>query len=103
MLGVIWTLAIAGVVFKSIAGTRKNVLSTFLYLGMGWMGVLLIKPLLANMETAGLYLLLGGGVSYSLGVIFYLMKKLKFAHFIWHLFVLGGTTCHVVAVMRYAN
>jgi len=103
MLITMWTFAAAGIVFKSIAGTRKNVLSTILYVAMGWMGLLMIKPMMANMEHEGLYWLLGGGISYTVGVIFYLMKKLRYTHFIWHLFVLGGTACHVVAVMRFAN
>jgi hemolysin III len=98
-----WTFAAGGIVFKSIAGTRKNILSTILYVAMGWMGILMIKPLMANMEREGLYWLLAGGVSYTVGVIFYLMKKLRYTHFIWHLFVLGGTACHVVTVMRFAN
>lgn len=103
MLTVMWTLAAAGIVFKSIAGTRKNILSTILYVAMGWMGMLMIKPLMANMEREGLYWLLAGGISYTVGVIFYLMKKVPYTHFIWHLFVLGGTACHVVTVMRFAN
>ncbi|MBX2944977.1 MAG: hemolysin III family protein [Cyclobacteriaceae bacterium] len=103
MLAVMWTLAAAGIVFKSITGTRKNILSTILYVAMGWMGMLMIKPLMANMECEGLYWLLAGGISYTVGVIFYLMKKIPYTHFIWHLFVLGGTACHVVTVMRFAN
>ncbi|MBX2970791.1 MAG: hemolysin III family protein [Cyclobacteriaceae bacterium] len=103
MLVGMWTFAAGGIVFKSIAGTRKNILSTILYVAMGWMGILMIKPLIANMEREGLYWLLAGGISYTVGVIFYLMKKLRYTHFIWHLFVLGGTACHVVTVMRFAN
>jgi hemolysin III len=103
MFGVIWALAILGVVIKSIIGARKSLLSALLYVGMGWMGMIMIKPLLENMEREGLYWLLGGGIVYTTGVLFYLMKKLPYSHFIWHLFVLGGSACHVVAVMRYAN
>jgi hemolysin III len=103
MFGVIWALAILGVVIKSIIGARKSLLSALLYVGMGWMGMIMIKPLMENMEREGLYWLLGGGLVYTTGVLFYLMKKLPYSHFIWHLFVLGGSACHVVAVMRYAN
>ncbi|MBX2966929.1 MAG: hemolysin III family protein [Cyclobacteriaceae bacterium] len=103
MLVVMWLLAAAGIVFKSVAGTRKNVLSTILYVAMGWMGILMVKPLINGMEPEGLYWLFGGGVLYTVGVIFYLIKKLPYTHFIWHLFVLGGTACHVVTVMRFAN
>src|SRR5690606_14328994 len=72
LLVVMWTLAVAGIVFKSLAGTRKNILSTILYVAMGWMAVFMIKPLMANMEREGLYWLLAGGISYTVGVIFYL-------------------------------
>ncbi len=103
MLAVMWALAIAGVVFKSVAGTGRNRLSTILYVGMGWMGILMIKPLMEKMPAEGLYWLFGGGLSYTLGVVFYLLKNVRYSHFIWHLFVLGGTGCHVIAVMKYAN
>lgn len=103
LFGLMWALAVFGIVVKSIAGARPSKLSTILYVAMGWMGVLAIKPLWNNMETWGLIWLLAGGLLYSAGVLFYSAKNLKFAHFIWHLFVLGGTACHVIAVMKYAN
>lgn len=103
MFGLMWSFALFGVVTKSIIGARKTKLSTLLYVAMGWMGLLAIKPLWNNMEKWGLIWLLAGGLLYTVGVLFYLAKKWKYMHFIWHLFVLGGTACHVVAVMKYAN
>jgi hemolysin III len=103
IFGLMWSLALLGIVIKSIVGARKSALSTWLYVGMGWMGVMAIKPLWNNMEKWGLIWLLAGGLFYSFGVLFYIAKNWKYTHFIWHLFVLGGTACHVVAVMKYAN
>jgi hemolysin III len=103
MFGLMWSFALFGVVTKSIIGARKTKLSTLLYVAMGWMGLLAIKPLWNNMEKWGLIWLLVGGLLYTAGVLFYLAKNWKYTHFIWHLFVLGGTACHVVAVMKYAN
>ena len=102
MFALMWSFALFGILAKSIAGARKSKLSTFLYVGMGWMGLLAIKPLINNMESWGLLWLLGGGLLYSAGVLFYIQKKMKYSHFIWHLFVLAGTSCHAVAVLKYA-
>jgi len=103
LFGLMWAFALFGIVVKSIVGARPSKLSTILYVAMGWMGILAIKPLWNNMEMWGLIWLLCGGLSYTAGVLFYSAKNLKYAHFIWHLFVLGGTACHVVAVLKYAN
>ncbi len=103
LFAIIWTLALVGVVSKSIQNIGTSRLSIALYLAMGWLGVLAIKPLMANFPTEGLVWLLAGGVMYSLGVIFFAMDhRIRYSHFVWHLFVLAGTTCHVVAVMGYA-
>lgn len=101
MFGLMWSFALFGIVVKSIVGARNSKLSTFLYVAMGWMGLLAIKPLWDNMEGWGLLWLLAGGLFYSVGVLFYSLKN-KYMHFIWHLFVLAGTASHVVAVMKYA-
>jgi hemolysin III len=103
IFGLMWSFALIGIVVKSTIGTRAGKLSTVLYVAMGWMGLLAIKPLWENTEKWGLIWLLAGGLLYTFGVLFYIAKKWKYMHFIWHLFVLGGTACHVVAVMRYAN
>ncbi|MFM8911300.1 MAG: hemolysin III family protein, partial [Flammeovirgaceae bacterium] len=102
LLGVVWVLAMLGVVLKSVAGARSGKLSTSLYLAMGWLAVFAIKPFWLNMPAAGLIWLLAGGLMYSAGVFFFVAEKIRYHHFIWHIFVMMGTACHVVAVMRYA-
>jgi hemolysin III len=103
ILGVVWTLAIAGVVHKALGGIRHRSLSTGLYLGMGWLGVILVKPLLQVMPGWGLFWLAAGGISYTVGVVFFACdRRLRYGHFVWHLFVLAGTACHFIAVLWYA-
>lgn len=80
---------------------RYKRLSLSLYLGLGWLVVIAIKPMLASVETGGLLLLLGGGLLYSLGVIFYVWKKLAYHHAIWHVFVLAGSMLHFFSVLFY--
>lgn len=98
---IIWLLALAGVVFKIFFTGRFRLVSTFLYLGMGWLGVMAIKPMLANLPEPGLWWLLAGGLSYTAGVVFYLWRQLPFHHAVWHLFVLGGSVSHFVAIYFY--
>ena len=102
LFGVIWALAIAGVVLKSTLGMRHARLSTAVYLLMGWMVVVAIRPLWLHMPRAGLLWLLAGGLAYTAGVVFYAAPRRKYAHFLWHLAVLAGTACHLVAVLRYS-
>ena len=104
MLAVIWSLALAGVVFKLVAGARYRKVSVALYVAMGWAALAVIGPLWTHMSAAGLAWLFAGGVAYSTGVVFYLLHdRLRYSHFIWHLFVLAGTACHLVMVLGYAN
>ncbi len=102
LLVVVWVLAILGVVLKSVAGAHSGKLSTGLYLAMGWLAVLAIKPFWLNMPGAGLIWLVVGGAMYSAGVFFFVAERIRYHHFIWHLFVMAGTACHVVAVIGYA-
>ena len=102
LFGMIWGLAIFGVVVKSRGGIRYRRLSTALYLAMGWLVVIAAKPLLLHVPGWGLFWLAAGGVAYTAGVGFYVARQLRYAHFIWHLFVLTGTACHFVAVLNYA-
>ena len=103
LLGVIWSLALAGLLFKAMVGMRYPRVSTVLYVGMGWVALIAIRPLWMHMAAGGLIWLLAGGLAYSLGVVFFVLdEKLRYAHFIWHLFVLAGTTCHFFAVLFYA-
>jgi hemolysin III len=102
MFAVVWGLAVLGVVLKSVGGPGTSRLSTALYLGMGWMAVLAAKPLWNELSGWGIFWLLAGGVMYSGGVIFFVYDhRVRYHHFIWHLFVLAGTACHVVAVLGY--
>ena len=101
LFGVVWGLAVAGVVFKIMHADRFRRLSTLLYLGMGWVGVIAVKPMLAEVPTPALYWLLAGGLSYTLGTAVYVQRDVKFHHAGWHLFVLAGTACHFVAVYGY--
>lgn len=95
---VLWGITIVGVVFKIFFVGRFNVLSTILYLLMGWMAVFVYEPMLQTLPFEGLVLLVGGGLSYSLGVIFFLWDRLPFNHSIWHVFVMGGSFMHFMAV-----
>lgn len=101
MLGIIWTLAIAGVIFKLFFIKKFKIFSTLLYLAMGWMAIFAIQPLFENLPFEGLFLLVAGGLSYSVGVIFFLWEKLPFSHAVWHLFVMGGSVCHFFAILLY--
>ena len=104
ILGVIWALATIGVVLKLFDKLKNPKLSTGLYLAMGWLVVIAAGPLISRMPVNGLLWLAGGGLAYSLGVIFYVLDgKMRHAHAIWHGFVLAGTGLHVVAVMGYSG
>ena len=103
VFALVWGLAIAGVILKSVAGVRFPVLSVVLYLAMGWLVVAVADPLFTKVPAAGLAWLVAGGVTYTVGVVFFVLdNRIRYAHFAWHLFVLGGTACHVVAVMGWA-
>ncbi len=101
LMVVIWSLAVAGIVFKVFFLHRFHNLSLALYLGMGWLAVLASYQLLANLPRTGIALLLGGGILYSLGTIFYKSERIPFNHAIWHLFVLVGCVCHFLALYFY--
>ncbi|MEX1201101.1 MAG: hemolysin III family protein [Methylophaga sp.] len=103
LFGIVWGLAIAGVALKVLQKHHHPILSTSLYLLMGWVIVIAIEPLLANVPIAGLLWLLAGGLFYTAGVAFFATdSRLPYGHFIWHLFVIAGTTCHFFAVLWYA-
>lgn len=94
----VWLMALAGVLIKTLGKRKKDHwISTALYLVMGWLIVLAFAPLLRAMPLAGVLWLVSGGLVYSLGVVFYAWRRLPFNHAIWHLFVLGGSACHVLA------
>jgi len=100
-LVVIWTLAITAAVIKSFFTGRFVRLSTAIYVAMGWLALLLAKPLIDTMGIDGALWLLAGGLAYSLGVIPFLWKRLRFHHAIWHLFVMAGSVFHFLGIFRY--
>ena len=99
LLGILWELAMAGVVFKLWFVDHFNVLSTVLYLAMGWLAVVAIKPLLAHVSVVGLRWLLAGGIMYTIGVVFYASRRIPYSHAVWHLFVIAGSFYHYFAVL----
>ncbi len=103
LLGLVWSLALVGVVLKAISGVRYPRFSVGLYLAMGWVVLIAVKPLWLLMPAEGLFWLLSGGIAYTAGVAFYAAKRVRYSHFVWHLFVLAGTACHFIAVLRYAT
>ena len=103
MLGVIWALAVFGTLVKAIRGTaRHRKLAMTLYLGMGWLALIFIRPLVFAVPLSVLLWLLAGGIAYTTGVLFFVNTRLHYAHFVWHLFVLTGTGCHFAAVLTCA-
>jgi hemolysin III len=104
LFGLVWAMALAGIAVKALVGMRYPRLSTLLYLGMGWVAVIAIKPMWQLMPAWGLFWLVAGGVAYTAGVAFFATDaRLRYGHFVWHLFVAAGTACHVIAVLFYAS
>jgi hemolysin III len=101
LFGVVWGLALAGIIFQIFFVSRFRLLQTLIYLLMGWLVVVAAGPLLARVPRPGLYWLLAGGLSYTVGALFYLWKKLPYHHAVWHLFVLAGGMCHYFAILLY--
>jgi hemolysin III len=102
LFGLVWGLALIGVIVKAVGGVRQLRVSTGLYLVMGWLILIAAKPLWLRMPSWGLFWLFAGGMAYTVGVAFFRAERVRYAHFIWHLFVLAGTACHFIAVIRYA-
>ncbi len=101
LFGLIWSLALVGVVSKLFfVGTHKGFIAS-IYVVMGWLVLLAAKPMLASMPTGGIYWLLAGGAAYTGGTVFYAWKRLPYNHAIWHLFVLAGSGCHFVCMLLY--
>jgi hemolysin III len=103
LFGVVWGAAALGIAAKLLNRLRHPLWSTGLYVAMGWVALVAAAPLVERMPGNGLAWLVAGGLSYTLGaVVFIFDSRLRYAHFIWHLFVLGGTACHFFAALRYA-
>ncbi len=101
LFGAVWAIAVTGIILKTTAFGKIRGISTGLYLAMGWIIVIAIKPILSALEPGGLVMLLLGGLAYTGGVVFYAWKKLPYGHAIWHLFVMAGSCCHFFAVLFY--
>ncbi len=101
LLVIIWGLALLGVSFKALFIERFQIPSVILYILMGWLSVVFLKDLAANIPLGGLIWLAAGGVLYTVGVIFYALQKIPYMHVVWHFFVLGGSLCHYLAVLLY--
>lgn len=101
IFGVVWGMAIVGIILETVTKQKFKKISLALYISMGWLIIVAIKPLLSTVDTGGIILLVSGGLCYSLGVIFYIWKSLVFHHAIWHLFVLAGSILHFFAVFFY--
>ncbi len=101
LFGVVWGLAVVGVVFKSLAVERFPILSVVVYLLQGWLAVFALRPLLHAVGWGGLLWLIAGGLAYTLGIVFFAMDRLRYFHAVWHVFVLAGSIAHYFAVLWY--
>ncbi len=103
MLGIVWALALFGVFMKATRGTQcHRKLAMTLYLGTGWLGLIIIRPLALAIPWSAVLWLIAGGIAYTAGTLFFANERLRYAHFVWHLFVLAGTACHFAAVLTCA-
>ena len=102
LFGVIWGLALVGIILKFWHVARFPILTPLIYIAMGWVGAIAIKPSIAAIPPDGLRLLVAGGVTYTVGVIFYALEKLPYNHAIWHMFVLSASAMHFFAILFYA-
>ena len=103
ILAVVWALAIFGVILKATRGaSRHPKLGMTLYLGTGWLALIAVRPMMLAIPSAALFWLVAGGVAYTIGVLFFVNQRLRYSHFIWHLFVLAGSSCHFAAVLACA-
>lgn len=102
LFGLVWGTASFGVCYKLTAGVHYPRLSTGLYLVMGWLIVIAVRPLVLAIPLPGILWLVTGGIAYTAGVLFYASRRIPYGHFLWHLFVLAGSACHFLAVLRYA-
>lgn len=102
LLVIVWGLAILGVALKAIDVLHHPVASTALYIGMGWLAIVAVRPIWLNVPMPGMMLMLAGGIAYTGGVAFYTNQRLRYSHLLWHICVLAGTVCHYLAVLWYA-
>ncbi len=101
IFGLAWGIALTGIILKLFFTGRYNLVSTIMYILMGWLIIFFIKPLMNNLHPKGLFWLFAGGISYTIGAVIYSIKKIKFNHAIFHIFVLVGSICHFVSIFFY--
>ena len=101
IFGISWGLAISGIILKLFFTGKYDFISTLMYVFMGWIIIFAIKPLLINLSSVGIFWLIAGGISYTLGAVIYSIKKIKFNHAIFHIFVLIGSGCHFLSIYLY--
>ena len=102
LFGLVWGLAVAGTVLKALGGVRFTTLSTWTYLAMGWLVLIAAEAVWTLVPGWGLFWLIAGGLAYTAGAVFFMAERIRYFHFVWHLFVVAGTACHFIAVLRYA-
>ena len=101
MFGIIWGVTVIGILMNSINLQKFTKISMVCYVLMGWAIIFTIGEIVRNVSLPGVVLLVSGGVVYTLGILFYAMKKYKYMHSVWHLFVLGGSVCHYLSILLY--
>ncbi|MCP5455195.1 MAG: hemolysin III family protein [Thermotogae bacterium] len=101
IFGIVWGMAVLGILFKIFFVKRFVFLSTLIYIIMGWMIIIGINPLMQNIDPNGIFWLVTGGILYTLGTVFYIWRKFRYHHAVWHLFVLAGSFCHFWCVLFY--
>lgn len=101
LFGVIWALAVIGILFQTTMFRKRAIVSVTFYVAMGWVGMVAIKPMLSVVDMGGLVLVLLGGVTYTTGVVFYVWRQMPYNHAIWHVFVLAGSALHFFAILLY--
>lgn len=102
LFGLVWSMAAVGIVLKTLGGIRYNTVSTLVYIAMGWLVVIAADTVWTLVPKWGIFWLFAGGIAYTLGAVFFLAERIRYFHFVWHLFVIAGTACHFVAVLRYS-
>ena len=102
LFGLVWGMALVGTILKVLGGIRYNTVSTLVYVAMGWLVVIAADKVWALVPAWGIFWLFAGGIAYTAGAVFFLAERVRYFHFVWHLFVIAGTACHVVAVLWYA-
>ena len=102
LFGLVWSIAVVGIVFKAFGGARYGAFSTWAYLGMGWIVVFAFERVWTLVPAWGVFWLVAGGLAYTVGAAFFALERVRYFHFVWHFFVVAGSACHVVAVVGYA-